>query len=66
MNAYWANVLTTIIAVLVLWFLFFFFGRAWVYEDQYKAGLMSACQSNGYTWGECYNVIHGNQDSFTK
>lgn len=42
------------------------FGRAGVYLDQYKAGLMQNCQSNGYTWGDCYNVIHGNQDSFTK
>jgi hypothetical protein len=66
MNDFWKGVIIWVIGAISVVILFNYLARALVYEDQYKAGIMTSCQSNGYTWGECYNVIHGDQSAFQK
>lgn len=66
MSDFTKGVISFFLAIGAIVLLFSYLGRSWVYSDQYKNGLMLSCQSNGYTWGDCFNVIHGNKDAFDK
>ena len=52
----------------VVTFVLFFYcvGRASVYVDNLRTQRIAECKANGYTWGECWNVIAGAQDAFTR
>jgi len=64
MNDFWKGVIIFFLVLGAVVVFFNYIGRASVYNDNYKTSLMSACQTNGYTWGQCYNVIHGSKDAF--
>jgi hypothetical protein len=66
MSDFWKGVWCWFLAMVTIVVVFGYLGRAWVYNDSWKAGMMQECQSTGYTWGECFNVLHGHKDNFDK
>lgn len=66
MNEFTKNIIVFVCAVVVVIGLFHYIAKVSVYNDAHRDSLMSSCQQNGYSWGDCYNVIHGNNDAFSK
>lgn len=66
MSDFWKGTCVWVMGMLTAMAIFSYLGTAWTYNDNWKAGLMQSCEQNGYTWGECYNVLHGRKDSFDK
>ena len=65
-NHFWKGVMgwmwiTIAICIFVSWI-----ARAVIYSDGVKDQLMISCVNNGRTWGDCYNVIHGDKSDFEK
>lgn len=40
--------------------------RAQLYADKIHTERIAECQANGYSWGECWNVLIGNKEAFDK
>lgn len=66
MTDFWEGIVIFLCGLGVVFLLVGWTGRAIVYNDNYRTELMQSCQNNGYSWGDCYNVIHGDQEAFTK
>lgn len=66
MSDFWKGVIIFFLALYAVCTLFDYLGRSIVYAENHKDQMMQTCQTNGYTWGECFNVIHGDQSAFNK
>lgn len=63
---FWAGCAVWLLGAISAGFIVSWFGEAVVYTDQFRNAEIVTCQQNGYTWGECWNVIRGDKNAFDK